>query len=74
MRDTDDYLYSFIILLRHICGSGDFPGGPSVKNPPANAWDTRDASPIPGLGRSPGVRNGNPLQYFYPSYSMHRGA
>ena len=31
-----------------------------VKNPPANAGDTGS---IPGLGRSPGVGGGNPLQY-----------
>ena len=30
-----------------------------VKNPPANAGDTRDAGLISGLGRSPGVGNGN---------------
>ena len=34
-----------------------------VKNPPANAGDTRDVDSIPGLGRSPGVRNGNLFQY-----------
>ena len=34
-----------------------------VKNPPANAGDARDAGSIPGSGRSPGGRNGNPLQY-----------
>ena len=31
--------------------------------PPANSGDIRDVGPIPGLGRSPGVGNGNPLQY-----------
>ena len=36
----------------------------AVKNPSANAGDVRDASLILGLGRSPGVGNGNPLQYF----------
>ena len=35
-----------------------FPGGSVVKNSPANAGDL---SPIPGLGRSPGEGNGNPL-------------
>ena len=35
-------------------------GGSVVKNLPANAGDT---SWIPGLGRSPGGGNGNPLQY-----------
>ena len=34
-----------------------------VKNPPANAGYIRDAGSIPGLGRSPGVGPGNPLQY-----------
>ena len=39
-----------------------FPGSTVVKNPPANARDTRDAGLIPGSGRSPGVGNDNPLQ------------
>ena len=39
-----------------------FPGGTSVKNSPANAGDVRDTGSIPGLGRSPGEGNGNPLQ------------
>ena len=30
---------------------------------PASAGDVRDAGSIPGLGRSPGEGNGNPLQY-----------
>ena len=34
-----------------------------VKNPPANAGDTRDVGSIPGLGRSPGERLGSPFQY-----------
>ena len=34
------------------------------KNLPASAGDARDASLIPGLGRSPGGEHGNPLQYF----------
>ena len=33
-----------------------------VKNPPAKTGDPRDMGLIPGLGRSPGVGNGNPLQ------------
>ena len=37
-----------------------FHGGSVVKNPPANAGDV---GLIPGSGRSPGERNGNPLQY-----------
>ena len=34
-----------------------------VKNPPANAEDTRDAGSIPGSRRSPGEEHGNTLQY-----------
>ena len=34
-----------------------------VKNLPANAGDIKDASSIPGLGRSPEGEHGNPLQY-----------
>ena len=32
-----------------------------VKNLPPNAGDARDMDSIPGLGRSPGGGNGNPL-------------
>ena len=45
-----------------------------VKNPSANAGDARDMGSIPGLERSPGVRNGNPLQYSCLENSMVRGA
>ena len=34
-----------------------------LKNPPANAEDVRDTGSVPGLGRSPGGGNGNPVQY-----------
>ena len=34
----------------------------AVRNPSANAGDLRDVGLIPGLRRSPGVGNGNPLQ------------
>ena len=39
-----------------------FPGSTVVKNPPANAGDTGEVGSIPGMGRSPGEGNGNPLQ------------
>ena len=45
-----------------------------VKNPPANSGDVRDADSIPGLGRSPGGGNGNPLQYSCLGNPMDRGA
>ena len=48
-----------------------FPGGSGVGNPPANEGD---AGSIPGLGRSSGEGNGNPLQYSCLGYPMDRGA
>ena len=46
----------------------------SGKESPANAGATGDSSSIPGLGRSPGVGNGNLLQYFCLENPMDRGA
>ena len=51
-----------------------FPGGPMVKNPPANAGEAKDSGSIPGLERSPGIGNGNPLQYVCLDNAMDRGA
>ena len=45
-----------------------------VKKPPANAEDVRDVGSIPGLGRSPGKGNGNPLQYSCLENPMNKGA
>ena len=49
----------------------------SVKNLPAMqeiTCNTGDPGSIPGLGRSPGVRNGNSLQYSCLGNPMDRGA
>ena len=51
-----------------------FPCGAVVKNPPANVGDTRKVGSIPGSERSPGVGNGNPLQYSCLENPMDRGA
>ena len=45
-----------------------------VKHPRANEGDIRDTGLRPGLGRSPGERNGNPLQYSCLENPMERGA
>ena len=58
-------------LCRLVSTNRGFPGGSVVKNLPINA---RGADSIPGLGRSPGEGNGNPLQYFYLGNPMDRGA
>ena len=49
----------------------DFPGGLDGKESTCNAGDL---DLIPGLGRSPGEGNGNPLQYSCLENSMDRGA
>ena len=51
-----------------------FPGGARGKNPPDNAGDVRDLGSVPGLGRSPGEGNGNPLPYSFLGNSTDRGA
>ena len=48
-----------------------FPGGSVVKNPPANVGDM---GLIPGSGKSPRERNGNPLQYSCLKNPADRGA
>ena len=48
-----------------------FPGGSVVRNLSANAGDV---GLIPGLGRSPGEGNGNPLQYSCLGNTVDRGA
>ena len=52
----------------------DFPSGTVVKNPLANAGDTRDSGLIPALRRSLGIGNGNPFQYSRQENSMEREA
>ena len=47
-----------------------FPGGSDGKESDHNAGDLDS---IPGLGRSPGEGNGNPLQYSCLQNSMDRG-
>ena len=48
-----------------------FPGGSDSKESARNAGNL---GLIPGLGRSPGEGNGNPVQYSCLENSMDRGA
>ena len=50
---------------------GGFLGGSAGKESACNAGDLGS---IPGLGRSPGERNGYPLQYVCLENSLDRGA
>ena len=50
-----------------------FLSGSAGKESTGNAGDSGDTGSIPGLGRSPGGGNGNPLQYSCLENSMDRG-
>ena len=52
--------------VAHVLG---FPGDAVVKNPQASAEDVGNVGSIPGLGRSPGVGNGYPIQFPCLEYS-----
>ena len=47
-----------------------FPGGTAVKNPPA----MQETLSVPGLGRSSGEGNDNPLQYSCLENPVDRGS
>ena len=70
------YIYIFFPLflqfLLYVCFLLlDFPGGSDSK---ASAYNVGDPGSIPGLGRSPGEGNGNPLQYSSLENPMDREA
>ena len=62
---------SSINPLKFIHLHTDFPGGSDSK---ASAYKVGDPGSIPGLGRSSGERNGNPLQYSCLENPMDWGA
>ena len=49
-------------------------GFPGVSNGKESGCNVRHPGSIPGLGRSPGEGNGNPLQYSCLENPMDRGA
>ena len=67
-------VFIYVCVCVCVCVYTGFPSGSVMKNPPANARDTRNAGLIPGWWRSPGERNGNPLQYSCLGNPMDRGA
>ena len=60
-----------ILVYTSINSKLGFLGGSVVKNPPANAGDV---GLIPGLGRSLGKGNGNPVQNYCLGNPIDRGA
>ena len=77
MREGHGKLMDFIARENQWCYynplpmSIGFPGGSDAK---ASACSAGDPGSIPGLGRSPGEGNGNPLQYPCLENSMDKGA
>ena len=59
-------------MCRHVFTR--FPSSAVAKDLPARVGDTNDSGQRPGAGRSPGVRNGNPLQCSCLESPMDRGA
>ena len=51
-----------------------FPGGPDGKEFACSVRATGDRCSVPGLGRSPGEGNGNPLEYSCLENPTDRGA
>ena len=55
-------------MIKYLCYG--FSGGSDGKE---SDYNVGDPSSVPGMGRSPGEGNGNPLQYSCPDNSMGRG-
>ena len=70
-------MYIYILCICILCVyfvpliNSAFPGSSEVK---ASACDEGDLGSIPGLGRSSGEGNGNPLQYSCLENPMDGGA
>ena len=65
---------TYALLLKYMQHSKEFPRWRSPQWQLTTAGDVGDMGLIPELGRSPGVGNGNPLQYSYLENSLDRGA
>ena len=83
---VENHSFLFYILLKRVLStycllSQDFSecyierrGFPGDSDGKASACNAGDPGSIPGLGRSPGEGNGNPLQYSYLENPMDGGA
>ena len=60
LEREDTFYYEPSLRICKFYDLFDFPGGSYGK---ASAYNVGDLGLIPGLGRSPGEGNGNPLQY-----------
>ena len=64
IKSRPERKFHFLLIFK------GFPGSSVVENLPANSGDM---GLIPGLERSPGEGNGNPLQYPWLGNPMDRG-
>ena len=69
-------VFMYIFIRNEVTVNGlvlliSIPGGSDSK---ASAYNAEDLGSIPGLGRSPGEGNGNPLQYSCLENPMDGGA
>ena len=68
---TDLLVLIFAFFLAQTLGCLNFPGSSDSKE---SAFNMGDLGSIPGLGRPPGERHGNALQYSCLENIMDRGA
>ena len=64
------FVSKLMSLLFNVLSMQDFPGGSDGK---VSVYSAGDLGSSPGLGRSPGEGNGNPLQYYCLENPMDRG-
>ena len=62
LSSTQSGVSCWPFIFRYQQDAQSFPGSAMIKNPPTSAGALGS---IPGMGRSPGVGNGTPLQYSY---------
>ena len=75
MRKLKESLHNIILdSMLNIMSRADKLGFPSGSDGKESACQCRRPGLTPGLGRSPGEGNGNPLQYSCLENSMDRGA
>ena len=60
LKDLSGAFVEFGLERSEVFRDWDFPGGSDSK---ASAYNVGDPASVPGLRRSPGEGNGNPLQY-----------
>ena len=66
--------FSALNIVRLLCFRASLVAQRLKRLPAMRETRVRSLGPVPGLGRSPGEGNGNPLQYSCLENSMDRGA